>query len=67
MLCEESETFEDDWDKNHKIKVVIFNNRVKIISNYELFPFAHLSPEEAIRLAKYILSKVHVEEGNNDE
>lgn len=67
MLCEESETFEDDWDKNHKIKVVIFNNCVKIISNYELFPFAYLSPEEAIRLAKYILSKVHVEEGNNDE
>ena len=67
MLCEESETFKDDWDKRHKIKVVIFNNRVKIISNYELFPFAYLSPEEAIRLAKYILSKVHVEEGNNDE
>ena len=67
MLCEESETFEDDWDKRHKIKVVIFNNCVKIISNYELFPLAYLSPEEAIRLAKYILSKVHVEEGNNDE
>ena len=67
MLCEESEIFNDDWDKRHKIKVVIFNNRVKISSNYELFPLAHLSPEEAIRLAKYILSKVHVEEGNNDE
>lgn len=67
MLCEESEIFNDDWDKNHKIKVAIFRNSVRIISNYELFPLAHLSPEEAIHLAKYILSKVHVEEGNNDE
>lgn len=67
MLCEESEIFNDDWDKNHKIKVAIFRNCVSIISNYELFPLAQLSPEEAIRLAKYILSKVHVEEGNNDE
>lgn len=67
MLCEESEIFNDDWDKNHKIKVAIFRNLVRIISNYELFPLAYLSPEEAIRLAKYILSKVHVEEGNNDE
>ena len=58
MLCEESEIFNDDWDKNHKIKVVIFNNRVKIISNYELFPFAHLSPEEAIRLGKFLMSKI---------
>lgn len=65
MLCEESETFEDDWDKRHKIKVVIFNNCVKIISNYELFPVAYLSPEEAIRLGRFLTSKIYIgEEGN---
>ena len=65
MLCEESETFKDDWDKRHKIKVVISNNCVKIISNYELFPFAHLSPEEAIRLGRFLTSKIYTgEEGN---
>ncbi len=62
MLCEESETFEDDWDKNHKIKVVIFNNCVKIISNYESFPLAYLSPEEAIRLGRFLTSKIYTEE-----
>ena len=61
MLCEESETFEDDWDKNHKIKVVIFDNCVKIISNYELFPAAYLSPEEAVRLGRFLTSKIYTE------
>ena len=66
MLCEESETFEDDWDKNHKIKVVIFNNCVKIISNYELFPAAYLSPEEAIRLGRFLTSKICTGGGGDD-
>ena len=58
MLCEESETFEDDWNKRHKIKVIIFNNCVKLISNYESFPVAYLSPEEAIRLGRFLTSKI---------
>ena len=65
MLCEESEIFNDDWDKNHKIKVAIFRNCVRIISNYELFPLVHLSPEEAIRLGRFLTSKIYTgEEGN---
>lgn len=67
MLCEESEIFNDYWDRNHKIKVAVSKYRVCIISNYKLHPIAYLTPEEAIRLAKYIILKVHVKEGNNDE
>ena len=66
MLYEESETFEDDWDKRHKIKVVISDNCVKIISNYESFPVAYLSPKEAIRLGRFLTLKIYREEGTDE-
>ena len=65
-MCEKSETFEDDWDKRHKIEVVISNNCVKIISNYELSPLAYLSPEEAIRLGRFLTLEIYREEGTDE-
>ena len=61
MICDKSEWFNDDWAKIHRIKVAIYKNRVQIIDSYDMCPFVHLSTEEAIRLAKYILSNVHAE------
>lgn len=68
--------FKNDGFGDREIKVSIHDDYVTITDNriYASVPdneinalYLELTFEEALRLAKYIMSKVHIKEGNNDE